>query len=120
MGAQPPKQRSVVVPVLLTLLVVVVLAAVGIGIYLVKTRTTTVPEAIPSPNTCVIPNGLAYPNTKLNPVDCGVASSYTVLQTFTGSTDKSKCTNVTGVSQVFTFTASGSDGESYVLCLKKN
>ncbi len=115
-----PKQRSALVPVLLTLLVVIVVAGISIGIYLLKTRTTTVPETIPAVGTCVKSNGQAYPNAKLNPVDCGVSGSYTVIKEQANTSDKAFCNGVANVNEIFTFTASSSVGQDYVLCLKQN
>jgi hypothetical protein len=118
----PAKQRSAVMPVLLTLVVVVVLAAIGVGVYLYANRTTVTAQTAPAVGACVVSNGLAAPNTKLVPSTTGcVAGTFTVLKVFKGSSDATQCTTVATSNRSYFFTADTNPAQdSFVVCMKTN
>jgi hypothetical protein len=118
----PVKQRSAVLPVLLTLVIVVVLAGIGVGVYLYANRTTVTAQTPPTVGECVVPNGQAAPDTKLvkSPTGCA-AGTFTVLKVFQGSSDAAQCSTVPTSTQSYFFTANTDPAQdSFVVCMKAN
>jgi hypothetical protein len=117
---QPVKQKSAVVPVMLTLLVVLVLAGIGVGVYLYANRNTTVSQFVPQAGNCVVTDGQPIPRTGLKSSDCTASGSFTVLKVIPQVSDASLCASVPGNTNAFTFKVSSTTGVSYTACMKQN